>query len=123
MTNYIHLLLYPEEEKGLIKVMKKTAQYYTQYINRKYKRTGKLWENRYKLHIVDPESEWVMARYIENKPLRAKMVQSAESYEYSSARANLLGERNYLITKDIIKKNREEYRDFFITLELMIQNI
>ena len=113
MTNHIHLLLYPEEEKGLVRLMKETAQHYTQHINRKYKRTGKFWENRYKLHIVDPESEWVIARYIESNSLRAKMVKIAEDYKYSSARANLLGEQNDLITKDIIGKDRKEYKDFF----------
>ncbi len=117
MTNHIHLLLYPKDGKGLIKVMKETAQHYTQYINRKHKRTGKLWENRYKLHIIDPENEWVIARYIEGNPARAKITEKAENYKYSSARANLLGERDSLITKDIIKKDREGYRSFFYDLE------
>lgn len=117
MTNHIHLLLYPKDERGLIKVMKETSQYYSQYINRKHKRTGKFWENRYKLHIVDPESEWVIARYIESNPIRAEIVKRAEDYKYSSARANLLGEHNNLITKDIIKKDREGYRDFFHQLD------
>ena len=117
MTNHVHLLLYPEEEKGLVKLMKETAQHYTQYINRKYKRTGKFWENRYKLHIVDPQSEWVIARYIESNPSRAKMVKTAEDYKHSSARANLLGEQDVLITKDIIGKDRKEYKDFFYEQE------
>ena len=74
--------------------MKGSLQHYTQYINRKHKRSGKLWENRYKLHIVDPECEWAVARYIENNPMRAKMIKKAEDYKYSSARANLLGANN-----------------------------
>lgn len=113
MTNHIHILLYPAKSDGLIKVMKGVAQNYTQYINRKYNRSGKLWENRYKLHIVDPEYEWVVARYIENNPLRARMIKRVEDYEYSSAKTNLLGVNSDIITKDIIQTRKKAYREFF----------
>ena len=117
MTNHIHILLYPKKREGLINVMKAIAQHYTQYVNRKYKRSGKLWENRYKLHIVDPECEWVVARYIENNPIRAKMITKAEEYKYSSAAFNLLGKNNDIITKDIIQGRRKEYKEFFYNSE------
>ena len=119
MTNHIHILLYPKTKDGLINTMKGTLQHYTQYINRKHKRSGKLWENRYKLHIVDPECEWIVARYIENNPMRAKMIKKAEDYKYSSARANLLGENNTIITRDIIQGKRKEYNIFFYDSESM----
>jgi len=124
MTNHVHMLLYPQRRDALITVMKGTAQHYTQYVNRKYKRSGKLWENRYKLHIVDPEYEWVVARYIENNPLRAKMVKKAENYNFSSARFHLLNDGasasdGEVITKDIIQAKRKEYEDFFYDLEAM----
>ncbi|MBL7069385.1 MAG: transposase [Candidatus Omnitrophica bacterium] len=118
MTNHIHMLLYPQERDALITVMKGVAQYYAQYVNHKYKRSGKLWENRYKLHIVDPEYEWVVARYIENNPLRAKIVKKAENYDFSSARLHLLNDSaSEIITKDIIQTKKKEYRDFFYDLE------
>ena len=119
MTNHIHMLLYPEKADGLIKFMKGAAQNYTQYINRKRKRSGKLWENRYKLHIVDPECEWVIARYIESNPVRARMVKKAEDYKYSSARTNLLGESSSIVTKDIIQLRKKAYQDFFYESEAM----
>jgi len=113
MTNHTHLLLYPKNEENLIKLMKNLGQYYTQYINRKYKRSGKLWENRYKLHLVDPECEWIVSRYIENNPLRANIIQKAEDYNYSSAKLNLLGKADDIITKDIVGSNRKDYKEFF----------
>jgi len=60
--------------------MKLASQLHTLYINKKYGRTGKLWENRYKLNIVDPEYAWVIARYIELNTLRAGMVPRAHSF-------------------------------------------
>ncbi len=113
MTNHIHLLLYPESSECLIKFMKSLSQLHTQHINRKYRRTGKLWENRYKLHIVDPAYEWIIARYIERNPIRANMVTVAEEYSYSSARAHLFGSVDGLLTMDLIKGKRDEYKEFF----------
>lgn len=113
MTNHIHLLLYPQTPQALIKLMKSLAQLHTQYINRKYKRTGKLWENRYKLNIVDPNCEWIVARYIERNPVRAGIVKSAASYQYSSATAHLKMVKDELLTEDIIQDRGSEYLRFF----------
>lgn len=113
MTNHFHLLLYPESREGFIRLMKNISQIYSQYFNRKYKRTGKVWENRYKLNIVDPEFEWVVSRYIEQNPVRAGMVRTAEEYYYSSARMHLEEETDEVLTKNIIKGQRKEYVSFF----------
>jgi len=113
MTNHFHLLLYPESKEGFIRFMKNISQVYSQYFNREYKCTGKLWENRYKLNIVDPEFEWVISRYIEQNPVRAGIVKFAEQYLYSSARMHLSGVRDEILTKDIVKEKRDKYRSFF----------
>ncbi|MFA5363372.1 MAG: transposase [Candidatus Omnitrophota bacterium] len=113
MSNHFHLLLYPESKEGFIRFMKYISQIYSQHFNRIYKRTGKLWENRYKLNIVDPEFEWVISRYIEQNPVRAGMVRAAEEYQYSSARMNLEGGRDEIVTKDIVKGKRDKYKEFF----------
>lgn len=113
MTNHFHLLIYPEQEEGVIKLMKSISQIYAQYFNRKYKRSGKIWENRYKLNIVEPECQWVLARYIENNPIRAGVVLKAETYLYSSAAANLKGQADEILTRNIINDKREEYIKFF----------
>ena len=68
--------------------------------------------NEYKLNIVDPEYEWVIARYIEVNPVRANMVNNAEDYKFSSARMHLLGEKNEIVGKDIIGDRLQEYREF-----------
>jgi putative transposase len=74
MTNHIHLLILPRDQDGMINFIKLLAQRYTQYFNRRYQRTGKLWENRYKLHPVDPEVYYVVLKYIEMNPVRAGLV-------------------------------------------------
>ena len=112
MDNHWHLLLYPDKEEGMIKFMKSISQYYTQYINSRYKRSGKLWENRYKMHIIDPDYAWTVARYIELNPVRANMVKDPADYRFSSARHHLKGYQDDTINKDIIMSRAKDYRDF-----------
>jgi putative transposase len=112
MDNHVHLLVYPDSKEGMIKFMKSISQYHTQYINRKYKRSGKLWENRYKMHLVDPDYEWTVARYIELNPVRANMVNDPADYQYSSARNHLKDDKDDKINKDIIKERKKDYRGF-----------
>ncbi len=91
MSNHVHLLTRPDMEESLYKMMQGVTLCYTQYINRKYERTGRLWESRYHSCIVDKERYlWAVARYIEQNPVRAKMVKRVEDYLYSSARARIV---------------------------------
>ena len=92
MGNHVHVLAVPEMQTSLARSMGGTNLLYTQYINRKYKRSGRLWQNRFFSTIVDEESYlWAVARYIEQNPVRAKLVKKAEDYPWSSARAHVLG--------------------------------
>jgi putative transposase len=90
MTNHVHLLVKPSSELSLQKMMQGVTLCYTQHINRKYERTGRLWESRYHSSIVDQENYlWSVARYIEQNPVRAALVKYPEDYPYSSAAAHL----------------------------------
>jgi putative transposase len=56
--------------------MQAVGRRYVQYINRSYKRTGSLWEGRYKSSLVQAETYLLTCmRYIELNPVRAGMVQ------------------------------------------------
>jgi putative transposase len=111
MSNHVHMLTEPQEERSLYKMMQGVTLCYTQYINRKYKRTGRLWESRYYSCIVDKERYlWAAARYIEQNPVRVKMVKGVEDYPYSSARAHVKGIKDELLTKELFQDGqRKEY--------------
>ncbi|MDT8442727.1 MAG: transposase [Desulfuromonadales bacterium] len=90
MTNHVHLLIVPNEDETLSKGVGLVHLAYTRHVNRKYKRTGRLWQNRFFSSIVDTDSYlWAVARYIENNPVAAGMVEGAGEYEWSSARHHL----------------------------------
>jgi putative transposase len=92
MTNHVHLLVTPQRPEGVSQMMKHLGQRYVQYVNRTYKRTGCLWEGRFRSSIVDSE-EYLMRcyRYIELNPVRAGIVRHPAHYAWSSYHANALG--------------------------------
>lgn len=114
MTNHVHLLTKPQEDESLYKMMQGVTLCYTQHINRKYKRTGRLWESRYHSCIVDSERYlWAVARYIEQNPVRAMMTINPEDYPYSSARAHFGLVKNELIGDDLFPDSqRKDYMAF-----------
>jgi putative transposase len=99
MTNHVHLLVTPEAETGIAKLMQSVGRRYVQYINRSYKRTGSLWEGRYKSSLIQAETCLLTClRYIELNPVRAGMVQDPGQYRWSSYRHNGLGQADSRIT-------------------------
>ncbi|WP_223788376.1 transposase [Marinicella meishanensis] len=99
MTNHVHLLMTPSDEKGVSRLIQALSSAYVRYINMTYGRTGTLWEGRFKSSLVDSENYFlVVSRYIELNPVRAQMVSHPSEYPWSSYRKNALGIPIKLIT-------------------------
>lgn len=114
MTNHVHILVTPEQEESLARGIGGTNLVYTQYINRKYKRSGRLWQNRFYSTMIEKEPYlWAVIRYIELNPVKAKLVKKAQAYTWSSAKAHIMGFRDDILSGDWLdEKEREEYKDF-----------
>jgi len=98
MTNHVHLLITPNSENGISKVIQMLGRYYVQYFNYCYKRTGTLWEGRYKASLIDSDNYALTCyRYIELNPVRACMVKHPSEYPWSSYRFNAVGKENSLV--------------------------
>ena len=112
MTNHVHLLVSPNEAAGLSKMMQTLGRYYVQYFNYHYKRTGTLWEGRYKSSLINSDQYLLCCmRYIELNPVRAGMVDHPSEYPWSSYHFNALGVGNAMI------KPRQEYERMGNTAE------
>jgi putative transposase len=75
MTNHIHLLATPESGQAISKVFQSVGRRYVQYFNRTYRRSGSLWEGRYRATVVDSERYLLtLMRYIELNPVRAGLI-------------------------------------------------
>ncbi len=93
MTNHVHILASPDAVESPAAMMKSLGERYAQYANRRYGRSGTLWQGRYRSCLVDNESYFLTCqRYIELNPVRANMVSDPADYAWSSYRANALGQ-------------------------------
>jgi putative transposase len=98
MTNHVHLLATPMTENGLSSMMQALGRRYVRYINNTYKRTGTLWEGRYKASLIDSNRYLLTCmRYIELNPVRASMVEHPGEYRWSSYHANAQHKEDVLI--------------------------
>jgi len=89
MTNHVHLLITPMSENGISQMMQALGRRYVKYINATYKRTGTLWEGRYKASLVDSDMYLLTCMcYIELNPVRAGMVKHPAEYKWSSYQHN-----------------------------------
>lgn len=93
MTNHVHLLLTAANADGCALLMKGIGQLYAQYINKRYARSGYLWQGRFKSCLVQSE-DYVLAcyRYIELNPVRAGIARRPDEYPWSSYATNAKGE-------------------------------
>lgn len=112
MTNHIHWLVTPETEDGLSKLFQSLGRKYVQYFNYTYRRTGTLWEGRFRATVIDAESYLLTCmRYIELNPVRANMVSHPSEYPYSSYHSNALGEADALVTPHSVYRRLGKTQD------------
>jgi len=105
MTNHVHLLASPNMIDGVSNMMQSVGRRYVRYFNREYRRSGTLWEGRFKSSLVQSETYLLQCqRYIELNPVRAGMVSDPAQYVWSSYQCHALGKAIKMCTP------HEEYR-------------
>ncbi|MTJ81858.1 MAG: transposase [Telmatospirillum sp.] len=121
MTNHVHLLIGAGRSAALPRVLQSLGRHYVRYINDTYRRSGTLWEGRYKSTVVDSAS-YVLAcyRYIEANPLRAGMVETATGYPWSSHPRNALGRHDPDRQRFLTKNNRRSSKSTNQSAQLFI---
>jgi putative transposase len=94
MDNHFHLLATPQTADGLPQMMQAVGRRYVRYFNDSQKRSGTLWEGRYKSTLIQTE-RYLLAcmAYIDLNPVRAGMVAQARDYPWSS-HAHYIGLRS-----------------------------
>jgi putative transposase len=88
MSNHVHLIVTPKSEAALAKALGRTGYRYAQYINRRHGRSGHLWQNRFDSCALDADHYWTAMAYVEQNPVRARIVRCAWRYAWSSAAAH-----------------------------------
>jgi putative transposase len=94
MDNHFHLLLTPNADDSLPKMMQAVGRTYVRYFNDVHKRSGTLWEGRYKSALVQTERYLLACMvYLDLNPVRAGLVSRPQDYPWSSY-AHYAGIRN-----------------------------
>jgi len=90
MPNHVHLLATPAGQDTLARFMQALGRRYVRWFNARHRRTGTLWEGRYRSTVVETD-RYLLAcmRYIELNPLRAGLVDDPAAYRWSSHRHQL----------------------------------
>jgi len=105
-------------------MMQSLGRQYVRYFNYTYRRTGTLWEGRFKSCVVDADNYLLICqRYIGLNPVRANMGNSPEEYRWSSYRTNGQGYQTKLCTPHelyqrpgkTVKQRTQAYKDLFIS--------
>ncbi|NPV72564.1 MAG: transposase [Pelotomaculum sp.] len=105
MENHVHLII-GEGDESVSKIMQRINTSYAYYFNKKYQRTGHLFQDRFKSQAIESD-DYLLAsiRYVHNNPVKAKIVTDPSSYKWSSY--------NLYINKDS-PGNRKIAKDFIL---------
>ena len=122
MTNHVHLLASAQRCYGLSLMMQYVGRYFVRYINRAYRRSGTLWEGRFRASLVDKETYFLRCcRYVECNPVRAQMVVAPGNYPWSSYPCHAFGVPDKLVTTheeydrlgETVEDRQRAYRELF----------
>ena len=89
MTNHVHFVSIPNDMDSLARTFNTAHMRYSQYMNKKRKVKGHLWQGRFSSYVMD-EIHLIMAtQYIERNPVRAGIIRKAWQWKWSSAQKHI----------------------------------
>ena len=91
MPNHVHLILVPSDPDGLRRALARVHRVYAGTIQARRKRTGHFWQGRFGAVAMDEEHLAAALRYVSLNPVRARLVERAQDWRWSSTRAHLRG--------------------------------
>jgi putative transposase len=100
MSNHVHLLAVPERADSLARAIGLAHGRHSRRVNASHGWSGHLWASRFFSTPLDGAHLWSAIRYIELNPVRAGLVERAEQWTWSSARAHALGVADVLLEPD-----------------------
>src|SRR3954463_2194609 len=109
MPNHVHVIVVPSDEDGLRRTFADAHRRYTGFINARNRWTGHLWQGRFGAVVMDEVHLAHAMRYVSLNPVRARLVDRAEDWAWSSVRAHLAGADDALV---VVQPAQDRYGDF-----------
>lgn len=109
LNNHFHLLIQPQGA-SISRIMQSLLVSHTGRYHKHYHSGGHLWQGRFKSPVIQNDEHLLtVLRYIEANPLRAKLVEHAEDYPWSSYSAHGLGAASELVDSLITYEELSPY--------------
>ncbi|WP_445083479.1 transposase [Bradyrhizobium sp. TM233] len=111
MPNHVHLILVPSDPDGLRHALARVHRSYAGTIQARRKRTGHFWQGRFGAVVMDEQHLAAALRYVSLNPVRARLVQRAQDWRWSSTRAHLRGKDDGVTELKPIRDRFPEFAD------------
>ncbi len=112
MDNHVHLIAVPDQEDSFGRGFSEAHRRYTRMVNFREKWRGYLWEGRFKSCPLSEAHLYAAMRYIERNPVRAKIVENAWDYPWSSARAHVFKQKDPLLDDNFLDSQIIDWKLF-----------
>ena len=114
MPNHVHVVVVPADEDGLRRTFAETHRRYTGFINARSRWTGHLWQGRFGAVAMDEDHLANAVRYVSFNPVRARLVERAKDWKWSSVGAHIAGKDDGVVR---VAPVLERYGDFAAFLD------
>ncbi len=103
MQNHFHLLIEQTDETTISKIISQVCTSYAMYINKKYKRVGHLFQDKFKSVLIEdnPQLMWTSA-YIHMNPVKDELVKKPEEYIWSSYNDYAFNRNLQIVNKELL---------------------
>jgi putative transposase len=115
MPNHVHLILVPSDPDGLRRALARVHRAYAGVIQARRKRTGHFWQGRFGAVAMDEAHLAAALRYVSLNPVRARLVERAQDWRWSSTRAHLRGNDDGLTALAPIRDRFPRFGDLLDT--------
>jgi putative transposase len=112
MPNHVHVIVVPSDEDGLRRTFADAHRRYTGFINARHRWTGHLWQGRFGAVAMDEDHLAAAVRYVSLNPVRARLVDRAQDWRWSSVAAHLKEENDMLVTVAPVLERYGRFADF-----------
>jgi putative transposase len=115
MPNHVHLILVPSDPDGLRRALARVHRSYAGTIQARRKRSGHFWQGRFGAVAMDEEHLAAALRYVSLNPVRARLVERAQDWRWSSTRAHLTGKDDGISARAPIRERFPRFADLLAT--------
>ena len=111
MPNHVHLILVPSDPDGLRRALARVHRSYAGVIQARRKRSGHFWQGRFGAVAMDEQHLMAALRYVSLNPVRARLVERAQDWRWSSTSAHLRGKDDGLTALAPIRDRVPRFAD------------